>query len=801
MLKMHTNRLIPPNSGRRAPSAIITLFALLVGVALTHPASAQVTTPHPRLILDTPTLTALRQRANANTADWQRLKSYCDSYIGGVVNYPDESTYPDPPNIGQGYQGHGYMSAMYALGLCYQVELGIDANAAAPYGDKVAEILDKASMPYPGPHSESPCTDDGYAIRTFGVVYGVGYDWAYDRLSTALRQKVYTAANAWIAAFEAPNGCADFEYVHPQSNYFAGYFHAKAAVALATYGDNPSAPAQWDDWLNNQFGARVRPYYQQHLAGGGWPEGYANYAPLAVFDMTIPLREVKTATGMDLIGGSSPYSFPVDSAYYAMHFTWPSLKYFDDRDNNQSNNTPDSPPGTPNNFLFEHLVGMQEYLGSPADPVLRQYLSEVAAATNNFGDGDPWQRFLFVDPNGPTAPISSLPTSYFATGMNAVAARSDWSVDASWLSFRAGPYVNNPNQGEEYFDQGSLALVRGNQPLLVNATGQIIHDPNGSDGDNAVYNDNYGDFQAGNLLLGNRHAYNVFYVRRMDGSSVAEPFGQGAFTQEDDGVGTHVATFEDGGSYVAWRADKLEDMYRSFDAGHAVLGWSRQVVYLRPNRVVVYDRTTTGDAAYDQYLAFHFPANPASATAPSGETRLDITAGSTFAGSMTVVAPANAVVTSAPAYSSVTPSKVWQTQIRPAASGASQHWLTAFDLSPTAQAVAKATPVNVTSGAVVGVVLSGGTNDVVLSSAGAAGTPISGSFAYQVPAAYTHHTVTELPPNGQFDVTVSMQGNLQTVSVAPGSTYTASAQGTLTFSVTAAGAPVPAGVIFEDGFE
>ncbi|MEP7041493.1 MAG: hypothetical protein ABI843_00435 [Dokdonella sp.] len=786
---------------RRAPFALLALFGLFACLALARPATAQVSTPHPRLILDTPTLTALRQRANANSADWQRLKSYCDSYIGGVVNYPDESTYPDPPNIGQGYQGHGYMSAMYAEGLCYQVELGIDANAAAAYGNKVAEILDKASMPYPGPHSESPCTDDGYAIRTFGVVYGVGYDWAYDKLSADLRQKVYTAANAWITAFEAPNGCADFEYVHPQSNYFAGYFHAKAAVALATYGDNPQAPAQWDDWLNNQFATRVRPYYQLHLAGGGWPEGYGNYAPLGVFDMTIPLREVKTATGMDLIGGSTPYSYPVDSAYYAMHFTWPSLNYFDDRDNNQSNNTPDSPPGTPSNFLFEHLLGMQEYLGSSAEPVLRQYLSEVAAATDNFGDGDPWQRFLFVNPDGPTAPISSLPLSYFATGMNAVAARSDWTTNASWLSFRAGPYVNNPNQGEEYFDQGSLALVRGNQPLLVNATGQIVHDPNGSDGDNAVYNDNYGDFQASNLLSGNRHAYNVFYVRHMNGSGVDEQFGQGAFTQEDDGVATQVATFEDGGSYMALRADNLADMYRSFDAGNAVQGWSRQVIYLRPNRIVVYDRTTMGDASYDQYLAFHFPANPASVAAPSGETRLDITDGSTFAGSMTVVAPANAVATAAPAYASVNPSKVWQVQVRPADSAVSQHWLTAFDLSSSAQAVAKATPVNVTAGGVIGVVLAGSTNDVVLSSAGDAGTPINGSFTYQVPAAYTHHTVTELAPNAQFNVSVSTQGSVQSVSVTPGNTYTASAQGTLTFSVNAAGTALPPGEVFRDGFD
>src|SRR5690349_822101 len=110
---------------------------------------AQITTPHPRLVLDSATLTTLRARATANTPEWQQLKNYCDSFIGGTVNLPSvgadpyngSNDYPDPPNIGQGYQGDAYWSALLAEGLCYQTLKSSDPSAAGQYGDKVVEIL------------------------------------------------------------------------------------------------------------------------------------------------------------------------------------------------------------------------------------------------------------------------------------------------------------------------------------------------------------------------------------------------------------------------------------------------------------------------------------------------------------------------------------------------------------------------------------------------------------------------------------------------------------------------------------
>ncbi|MEO8802107.1 MAG: hypothetical protein ABI304_08460 [Rudaea sp.] len=789
-------------------------FLLLACVA-----HAQSTVPHPRLILDANTLTALRARAAANTPQWQRLKSYCDSFVGGTVNYPDQPGYPDAPNIGQGYEGDGYWAPLWSEGLCYQTLKASDPTAATVYGAKAADIAVKLSVLYPAAHGENPCTDDGYVMRFFGVGMGILYDWVYDKLTPTQRTQIYTTANAWQTSWENVNGCSGFAYQHPQGNYFSGYFHAKTVMSLATAGDNPSASAEWTNWLDTQFTTAasnpphigVQPYYAAHMTGGGWPEGFGNYGPLATLNMSLPAWEVKTATGADLVHANSPYTFPIDQADYLMHFTWPSRVYIDDRDTNHSNGDAGAPPpGSANVGLFMQVLGVLRYWNAPHANAFQQYANEVVAARGD--DSDAWEAFLFYDPNGPTAALSTLPLSYFATGPNAVAARSDWSTTATWLSFRAGPYINNPQAGEEGFDQGSLALVRGARPLLVNGTGWIVHEPGGNAAENRVYSDEYGNFD-GTIYSGNRTIYNVLYVRSMNGNTVLAPYGQVANSAEDDHVQTRVAAFEDGHSYVYTLATNLQDMYR-LDANHQpqVASWSREIVYLRPGRVVVYDRTIAGNTvgantSDDQFFAFHFPANPTSVSAPSGEKRYDVTDASAFAGAMTTVLPTNAATTVIGMYPAnasepaSNPIRVWQVQVRAPNNAASQQWLNVFDLAASATTVAIANKIVPTTGTATGTLLvASDGNAAVLFNSGNAGTTIAGTIAYSIPAAATTNVITELPANAGYTITAAPAGGMLAVSLVPGGTQYSSAGGVLNFNLSAIGKVTPGDRIFADGF-
>jgi hypothetical protein len=436
---------------------------------------------HPRIWLDSETLSTLRQRAVAATPEWVALKSRCDEHLTGTVEWPDGDDYPGDGSIGEGYQGDGYFHPLLNLGLCYQVVKEVEPAKAPFYAAKGVEILVKMSEPPDSPHSVNPLRDDGYGIRYFGVGMAIGYDWFYNAMTPEERTRVYQALNYWIAEFDA----GGFERDHPQGNYFAGYYAAKALAALATEGDNPEAPAQWDDWLNRLHGQMVQPYYADWLAGGGWPEGW-NYGPLGTLNMCWPILAVKTAKGLDLIHGERPFIFPIDQGLYLIHFTWPNRLTLDDRGGLYAG---DNPSGTRPSF-FTSLSGLLGFWQADSAPVFHSFAREVRTTpgTNEEElDSLLWQEFLFWDDAAPEQDVNTLPLSYFARGTNmagTVAVRSSWATDAVWASFTSAPYIAYPACGHEYFDQGSLAIVHGGTPLLVNATGALLRNtPGTNDGD------------------------------------------------------------------------------------------------------------------------------------------------------------------------------------------------------------------------------------------------------------------------------------------------------------------------------
>src|SRR5262249_15089727 len=126
----------------------------------------QTTTGRPRIILDAPTLATLRSRMQARTAEWTRIKSTCDSYVGGGVEFINGNDYPDRPNVGEGYQGSGYIEALMPLGLCYQTVLASDPATALKYGSKAVAILMAMSDPAHQTADDCDCNvplrDDGY---------------------------------------------------------------------------------------------------------------------------------------------------------------------------------------------------------------------------------------------------------------------------------------------------------------------------------------------------------------------------------------------------------------------------------------------------------------------------------------------------------------------------------------------------------------------------------------------------------------------------------------------------------------
>jgi hypothetical protein len=775
----------------------------------TKSASASVTlvTPttssHPRIILDAPTLSTLRNRMQAHTTEWTTLKATCDSYIGGTAQFINGNDYIDRPNVGEGYQGSGYADALMPLGLCYQTVLASDPTTAAKYAAVSISVLMAMSDPARQIADDCNCIvprrDYGYGLRNFGVAMGLGYDWFHDALTAAQRTQLQTALDSWFTSFENDS----FEYDHPQGNYFAGYYAAKCMAALAVQGDAAIGDTWWNDWYNHQHLGRVAPYYRANLGGGGWTEGYAQYGILATRNQSLPALAVKTAKGIDLIQAGDPsssYTYPVDNPRWLMAFTWPTRDLIDDRGELYGTGDPLIWPGTGRLDTYRFSAGLLAMLGDPMAPMMHKYARDAKTALDALGVGDSseWIDFLFWDPNGPETPdYTSLPLSYLAPGMGGVTVRSAWATNGTFMSFMSGPYINNPSAGHEAFDKGSLAIERNKNPLLVNPDAWLSHEPNGDPGWTVTYDDRFGNWDVDHTI-GNRILYNIFQVRHIDGTGgILDNYGQWAL-QRDDGVRTKVGRYEDGGSYVLSVGQFLEDMYRPFSticAGQSpVTSWSRQILYLRPSQFVVYDRTGICSASLDQYLAFHFPSNPTEIPAAPGTRRFDVNPGQ-FAGSMTTILPASAGIVTTDRFStdSQTWNKLWRTEIRSTGpASATQRWLTVFDLAGSSAQVAAATPVTILNGAAVGALLQSSVgNSATVFGTAPVGTPIAGSLSYVVPSAQTRHVVTDLTPSAGYTISVAVGGGNHTVTITPGGSSTATANGVLTFAVAPGGQVQP----------
>jgi hypothetical protein len=731
---------------------------------------------HPRLMLDTPTLSRMQTSYVNNDASWQGIKAYCDSFLSGNVLYPDGNQYPDLPDIGAGYQGEEYVQFVLACALVYQTMRITNPAAALPYGQKGVTILMAMSQLSPSAHYWPPSTDDGYGIRNYGVGYGLAYDWLFDLLTPAQMTQVSTCAATWITYWEeGTNAGGTFEYEHPLTNYFAGYFHAKTVMSLAMYDEASSAVSSWNDLLPNEFANKILPYYTANMKGGGWPEGWGNYGPVAVFHMTMPVWAIDTATkgATNLI--NEGFTFPLDNSDYLMHFTWPSLYYVDNRDTNHSTGDPTRIPCTTNPLGFQAAGLALDRYGDPTRAaVFRSYQNAVNAAL-----GSPtllstyWQQFLTAPSHTTTQDYkTALPLAYMTTGMFEVAARSDWTTNASWMSYRAGPYTDNPDQGEQGWDEGSLSLTKGANPLLVNTEGWIIREPGGNADENSLYADLTGNFN-GTAFLGNRQCYNIFYVRNMTNSTtVAERYGQVGVNRAG-GALTGITLYENETSFMYLRSTHLEDQYRTFAEGTAVVKSNRDVLYLRPNRFITFDQTTKGNSAWDDFLAWHYPANPAPVSGlPAGQTGYGITYNSVYTGQVTNVLPANNVPTVVPLYPSSSPVKVWQVQVRPPAGTAttnvSKMWLTVHDMAATPAVITDLQGVGCGAIAMSGI----DGNQVAVFAAGQ-------TFSYNQPQAAQIHLVVGLTPGSKYDVS----SNGSTVTVAPGSTYTASVGGTISYNL------------------
>ena len=712
---------------------------------------ALVSRPSARLLLTASTLQRLKARAAAGDPEWTELKTQCDAMTKGTVHAPNGTAYPGGANVGSGYQGETYLPAILTMGLCYRVAQGTDAAAEAAYGAAGARILEAMSTPV-AQGGLPPSTNSGYPIRNFGVGMAYGYDWLYPALSAGTRQRVIASLNTWVDWYDT----AGFLRNDPIGNYFAGYFLAKTATALATEGENPKAAEYFQDVEGRLWGKLVKPAFEKTMAGGGWPEGWG-YGPKAVRSVLEVLWAAKTAKNLDW---QSELPIARDQARYIANFTWPSLEHMDDLGTVRSGNEI-----APSAALASEIATVLHAFGDPAAGAARSYASSVIAKGD---DRKPWEKFLFWDASLPAGSHKDQGLSYYASGPGHVAMRSSWDADASWGAFTSGAYINALDSGEQMFNQGSLSVVVGDDPVLVNATGYIPKVA-GTAGENFVYEDTW--------QKRTRTLYNTFFV-----ADPANPYSPGQGSMTPDQATTRVERYDEAGGYVRARGADIHQMYRS----PAMKQFSRDVVYVRPGTYVLFDRTTV-EGGHDQWMAFHTPKAPtAAATADATQKRFDVTnGGGQPIGSIRTLLPRNVSAKTVSLPGGVT-------RIEAHATGATQQWLSVVTTSAAApeQVRLSGDDGNVAAGNVVGVHVKGARGQVVLFPGEQADTSTIAAAKYTVAqGGDADHVLVDVAPSGSgYSATAVANGGGLTVELKAGGALKPTAQGTLCYTVSSSGA-------------
>ncbi|HEX6272920.1 MAG TPA: DNRLRE domain-containing protein [Polyangiaceae bacterium] len=715
--------------------------------------AALVDRPAARLLLTPAMLARLKARAASGDAAWTELKRRCDDYTTGTFHPPNGTAYATYPNVGQGYQGEEYPPVVRALGLCYRTTS--DAGEQSRYGAAGARLLDAMSTPV-GSGGQSPSTDSGYGIRNYVVGMALGFDWLYPALSSATKTRVVSSMNTWIDWYDQSGFIKD----DPIGNYFAGYFLAKTAASLATEGENAKAATYWDDVVSRMWGTLVKPQFTQHMAGGGWPEGWG-YGRKAVLSMAEVLWSVKTAKNLDWW---QEVPLARDQTRYVAHFAWPSLQHMDDQGTIRAGANL-----RPSAELMNGLASLLEATGDASAATARGVSADIAAAAGD--DSAPWSKFLYGEPAAAKAASSTNGLSHFARGPGHVAVRSSWARDAAWGALAGGAYINADYSGEQLFNAGGVSVVVGDQPLLINPTG-FLPQNGGTAGEDLVYEDSYGTRQ--------RRLYNTFFV-----NDASNPFNPGQNSFDPSKSSAHIERFEDRGTFVHARAVGLEDQYGSSSA-HPVSQFTRDLVFVRPGTFVLFDRTTVASAGADQWLSFHTPVAPRSvAAADATQRHFDVAAGSTLVGSIRTLLPKNASTSTVSL-----PASAARLEVHAPVRAASQDWLTLVTASSTPGNAVRLSPEdgNVTSGDVLGVELGAPHHHVVLFARDHAAIAAVTNVAYTVGKTAGEHVLVDVAPSSTgYGVTATASGDDWHVVVSPGGPLEVSANKTLSFTLSATG--------------
>ncbi len=405
---------------------------------------------------------------------------------------------------------------------------------------------------------------NSYTSRYLGRYVAMGLDWldGYVGFSAALRSQVISMLGRWSDYVRnAPWLTSD----NVASNYRAGAYESQVMTALALRYRDPIGPTLVSEILNFRQQVVVSALTNGGLQGGFYPEGW-NYGPLAVENILLPGLALEEAGLISAATIERQWASQVIRCLISSQPT-PTTVY-------DGGDWYEFPALFPNNRLFDILSFAAD------DPVARSYANYVIQSR----PGDIKASFIDLLFRNPSAPASfwgpSFPLQYKADGTGLITARADWSYQSTWLAFQLG---NLQKAGHQSFSPGQLQVQRGGGDLLVNANGV-----------------------GGNQDPATKTSFSNLIAINANGDSVQTyPWNMGGWYGTP---GVFLTSYEAAANYLYFGGDYRAAYSNPHNPGGGgpATQLTRQVVYLRPDFIIVHDRAGTILSTYPKELRWHF---------------------------------------------------------------------------------------------------------------------------------------------------------------------------------------------------
>ncbi len=267
----------------------------------------------------------------------------------------------------------------------------------------------------------------------------LAYDWLYDQWSpqqrTRLARKVVDASEYLIHFIRK-------EKLSPYNVYlYNSPLQALMATAIAAYGDLPEAepPMRWtaDYWKQ-----RVLPAWRQIMGrNGGWHEG-AEYVGIGIGQAIYQLPAMwRKATGENLFANEPGIRGFADFLVYRTRPDHTHMRWGDGR-------------------FFDRLVPDRAALAMAVDNKAAYSLRCPKPSRNTAWPWGPLSSNDFCDKKA----REHLPLQKLLDGLGMIVARSDWSDDATYATFKAGDNY----WSHTHLDQGGFTLFKGG-PLVIDS--------------------------------------------------------------------------------------------------------------------------------------------------------------------------------------------------------------------------------------------------------------------------------------------------------------------------------------------